>query len=75
MPLDPPPTWGQQVAQAIKAIGVQAGTPVTDAQLEATWAAVKTIDTSQLGKADVQPGSFVAPSGGGPVSGTGGPVN
>ena len=48
MPLDSAAIWGKDVADAIKAIGVTAGTPVTDAQLEAMWAAIKGEDREQL---------------------------
>jgi len=73
MSLDAPTLWATQIVAAAKAAGVQAGTPVTDAQLIAFWEAVKTVDTTQLGKADVQPGSFLD-SQSAPVTGTGGPV-
>lgn len=72
MPTDSDTTWGTNIANAIKALNVQAGTPVTDAQLQQLWAAVKAEDKTQLGKADVAPGSFS--NGGGPVGGVGGPV-
>lgn len=48
MALDPASTWGEAVAAAIKAVGVSAGTPVSDTQLEAVWTAVKTEDRDQL---------------------------
>lgn len=76
MALDSATIWGKDIADAIKAIGIAPGTPVNDSQLEAVWAAVKGEDLTQLGQGDVAPGSFVAPpgTGGGPVTGTGGPV-
>lgn len=48
MALDSATIWGKAVADAIKAIGVSAGTPVTDTQLEQIWAAIKGEDRSQL---------------------------
>lgn len=78
MALDAPSVWGKQVADAIKALRPTAGSPVTDAQLEAIWAAIKGVDTTQLGQADVAPGNFSVNSptdGPLPVSGTGGPVS
>lgn len=52
-------TWGKSVADVVKAVGVTAGAPITDAQLEALWTAIKTADTTELTtKADVIPGTF-----------------
>ena len=48
MALDSATVWGKDIADAIKAIGVSAGTPVTDVQLELVWAAIKGEDRSQL---------------------------
>lgn len=48
MALDPPATWGKSIADAVKALGIAPGTPVSDAQLEQFWTLVKTEDTSQL---------------------------
>ena len=48
MALDSAATWGKDVADAIKSVGVVAGTPVDDTQLEAVWAAIKGEDRSQL---------------------------
>ena len=48
MPLDSNTVWGQQVAAAVQSVGVAAGTPVTNSQLEAVWAAIKNIDRTQL---------------------------
>ena len=48
MALDSAVAWGKDVADAIKAVGVVAGTPVTDSQLEQIWAAVKGEDRDQL---------------------------
>lgn len=41
-------SWGTSVASAIQAIGVSAGTPVTPAQLEAVWKAIKGEDVTHL---------------------------
>lgn len=72
MPLKTPTVWGAETAAAIKAVGVTAGTKVTDAQLAQIWEAVKTVTVASLGTGDVAPGSFS--NGGGPVGGTGGPI-
>lgn len=48
MALDTPTVWGKAVADAIKAIGVSAGTPVTDGQLESIWAAIVGEHRTQL---------------------------
>lgn len=70
--------WGNAVAAAVKAVGVQAGTDVTDAQLQAIWQAMadeskKEINTNagiELQAGDVQvPGAGLS-NGGGPVTGT-----
>ena len=54
MALDSASAWGIAIAAAVKAVGVTAGTPVTDGQLESIWTAVKTEDRSQLtSKSDV----------------------
>ena len=78
MPLDAATIWGKNVADRIKALRPPAGTPVTDAQLEAIWAAVKEEDTAQLGKSSVASGAFqiINPetSSPVPVTGIGGPV-
>ena len=74
MPLDPPPVWGQNIANLITALGITDSAPITPAQLAQVWTAVKTEDTAQLGKSAVAPGTFVAPAMGGPVTGVGGPV-
>lgn len=73
MPLDSDTVWGAKVAAAIKALGVGAGTPVDDAKLALVWKAVKGEDISQLGKADVDKGTFID-SLAAPISGIGGPV-
>lgn len=41
----------------------------------AFWTGLATDLITELGNAEVQPGSFVAPPGGGPVTGIGGPVD
>lgn len=60
--------WGTRVAAAIQAAGVVAGTPVTPAQLETIWKAIKAEDVTEITKAEVattttgvQPGSGTAP--------------
>lgn len=73
MALDNDTVWGANIAAAIKALGVSAGTPVDDAQLALVWKAIKGEDISQLGKANVAPGTFLD-SFAGPVTGIGGPV-
>jgi hypothetical protein len=65
----------QLIATAVKGVAPPPGTPVTDAQLKLIWVAVMTqiyLDLQQ--NMQVAPGSFVAPAGGGPVSGVGGPA-
>ena len=53
MPMNPS-TWGPTVAAAVKAVGVSAGTPITDAQLQAIWTAIVTAhDTHISGNAQV----------------------
>lgn len=71
--------WGTNVAAAIKAIGVTAGTPVTDTQLQNLWKAIKEQDKTEINtNADIDlasndisvlPGSFS--NTGGPVAGLG----
>ncbi len=73
MALDSNAVWGKAVADAIIAIGITAGTPITTGQLETVWAAIVGEHATQLGKADVAPGGFT--NSGGPVTGTGGPVS
>jgi hypothetical protein len=73
MAFDPPSTVGASIASAVKAVGVSAGSPVTDAQLTAIWTAVWTEILAQLAKANVAPGSFTSPVG--PVTGVGGPLS
>ena len=72
MALDIPALWGKDIADAVKAIGVSAGSEITDVQLEAVWAAVVTVHTAQLAQAAVAPGSF---TGSIPVTGVGGPIS
>lgn len=74
MALDSPSTVGAEIAAAVKAVGITAGTPVTDAQLQAMWTAVYTqIYTQLTTKAAVAPGSMNV--GGTPVVGAGGPLS
>jgi hypothetical protein len=74
MPLSPPATIGAQIAEAIEALDIQAGTPVTLDQLKAVWtAAVTQIYNDLQANAGVQPGTFEVP-GYGPVEGLGGPL-
>lgn len=40
--------WGDAVAAAIQSIGVSAGTPVTPAQLQLIWRAIKGEDITHL---------------------------
>ena len=57
---------------------VQSNVPsgeVTAAQLEALWKGIMNIIYTDLKtNMTILPGSFIAPSGGGPVSGAGGPA-
>lgn len=70
--------WGTSIAAKIKALGVSAGTPITDAQLQAVWKAMADASKSeittnadiQLSAGDLQvPGAGLS-NGGGAVSGT-----
>ena len=72
MALDSALIWGKATADAIKAIGVDNSADITDAQLEAVWAAIKGVTITNLGKSDVASGAFTA--GITPVTGVGGPV-
>lgn len=46
--------WGDAVAAAIQSIGVAAGTPITPAQLQLVWRAVKGEDITHLvGNAEI----------------------
>jgi hypothetical protein len=72
MALDAPALWGQQIAAAVQSLGVTGNAKITTAQLEALWALIVAVHTTQLGKSDVAPGTFA--NGGGPVGGVGGPV-
>lgn len=40
--------WGTRIRDAINAVGVVAGTPVTQAQLEQIWRAIKDEDKTEL---------------------------
>jgi len=46
--LDSAAIWGEDVADAIKAVGIVAGSDITDIQLETVWAAIKGEDRTQL---------------------------
>ncbi len=71
--------WGQNVADAIAALGVVAGTPVTPTQLADMWKAIKGEDKTEVNanadivllSADIPvlPGTFS--NAGGPVVGAG----
>jgi len=77
MAMDSASTSGSTVATAIQGIGVEAGTPVSPAQLTQIWTIVFTEIKAQLAQASVAPGTFIdspGPAGGGPISGIGGPV-
>ena len=73
MGLDSATIWGQDVANAIASVGVDASAPVTPAQLALIWKAIKQVSIDQLAKADVAPKTFITVSG--PVTGVGGPVS
>ncbi|MEE8299289.1 MAG: hypothetical protein V3R67_07915 [Thermodesulfobacteriota bacterium] len=40
--------WGQNVADAVAAIGITAGTPITPAQLAIVWKAIKGEDKTEF---------------------------
>ena len=68
-------TTGKAVADYINANTPTPGTPVTPAQLEALWEGIIGIIYTDLKtNAGVNAGFFIAPSGGGPVTGVGGPL-
>ena len=71
-----PTTLGTAIANAIKAISIPAASGISDATREEIWQAVATeIDSEYSANAEVAPGGFLAPVGGGPVTGVGGPVS
>lgn len=74
MALNPVPV-GDAIATLVQSTAPAPGTKITDAELKAMWEGIVTIIYNDL-KANMQvlPGSFVAPSGGGPVTGLGGPA-
>lgn len=77
MATDSATIWGKNINDAIDALGITAGSEITDAQREGIWAAVKTEDKVQLGKADVAPGTFIdspGATGGLPITGFGGGI-
>lgn len=48
--------WGDSIAAAVKAIGITAGTAITDDQLKLVWEAVAGENVTELtGNADVLP--------------------
>lgn len=73
MPLKTAAEWGQETADAIAAVGVEAGTEVTPAQLALVWEKIKEVSIASLGQADVAAGTFVDGMAA-PVAGIGGPV-
>lgn len=72
--LDTATIWGQDVADAIAAVGVIAGAPVTPAQLALIWKAIKQVTIDNMAKADVAPGTF-EDSTSTVITGVGGPVS
>jgi len=48
MPLDPPPAWGQAVADAISGMNIDNSAPITPQQLAQIWIMIKTEDHTQL---------------------------
>lgn len=73
MPLKTAAVWGQETADAIASVGVEAGTEVTPAQLALVWEKIKEVSIASLGQADVAAGTFVDGMAS-PISGQGGPV-
>jgi hypothetical protein len=74
MALNPVAT-GDAIANFVQSVAPAPGTPVSDGQLKALWEGIMTIIYDDLAaNAKVAPGTFTAPSGGGPVTGQGGPV-
>ena len=71
--LDTATVWGQDVADAIAAVGVTADDAVTPAQLALIWKAIKQVTIDQMAQADVAPGSF-QDSTSTNITGVGGPV-
>lgn len=72
--LNPIPV-GDAIASFIQSNKPTDGVPVTIAQLQSLWEGIITIIYNDLkANAQVAPGSFTAPSGGGPVTGLGGPL-
>lgn len=43
-----PTTWGAAVAAAVKALNIQAGTPITDAQLVTVWQTITSEHDSHI---------------------------
>lgn len=66
-------TAGTAIASLVAALGITAGVPVTSGQLQAFWTAVANgFFIHDAANAVVLPGSFT--TGGGPVTGAGGPI-
>lgn len=64
-----------KVKAAAAAAGVVSNEAITDVQTEAIWKAVADgLFVHDASSAQVAPGGFAAPSGGGPVTGQGGPI-
>ena len=76
MPLNPTPV-GDAIAALIQASAPTPGTPVTEDQLKTLWEGIIGIIYTDLKtNLQIEPGSFVVPSGpsAGPISGIGGPA-
>ena len=73
MALDSATVWGQDVADAIAAIGVDDSTAITPAQLALVWKAIKQVTIDNMAQAAVAPGGFNVASA--PVVGVGGGVS
>lgn len=66
---------GAAIAAYVKRQAPGPGMPVTATQLVTLWQGIMSIIYTDLEtNAEVLPGSFIAPSGGGPISGIGGPL-
>lgn len=74
MALDPTPV-GDAIAAFVKSSAPAPGSGVSDAQLKALWEGIVKIIYDDLKvNAQVSPGTFSAPTGGGSVTGFGGPI-
>lgn len=75
MPLNPT-TTGDQIAAFVQSVAPTPGTAVTTDQLKILWEGIVKIIYDDLKQnALVAPGTFQAPSSGGPVTGVGGPIS